>query len=147
MGNKNSFYFRPRHFLSAIVVFYILTRVIAGIHVTHEPISETKASTLTELTEVNLQKEGIRLIFFYRNDSGLCGKMRYNIEQLAGKIPDDVGIYAMDIEEHPEYYYKYNVSGVPNIVIFKGDKEIKRVMGVVSTANLERIVKKITTPT
>lgn len=107
------------------------------------PVSETEALVLTELDEIIFDEEGVSLIFFYRKDSELCGKMRYNIEQLAEKTPDNIHLYAMDIEKYPEYFYKYNVSGVPNILIFNGDKEIKRVMGIVSTDNLEKIVKQI----
>lgn len=143
MSNKHSFYFRPWHFLLAITIFFILTGIIAEKKVNDIPLSEKGNSILTELDEIDLDKEGITFLFFYRKDSELCRKMRYNIEQLDTENLHGINFYAMDIEENTEYYYKYNISGIPNLLIFKGDTETKRVMGIVSANNLEKIVNKI----
>ena len=107
------------------------------------PLSEKTNSILTEVDEIDLDKEGMTFLFFYRKDSELCQKMRYNIEQLDAENLYGINFYAMDIEENPEYYYKYNISGIPNLLIFNGDVEAKRVMGVVSINNLGKIVNKI----
>lgn len=143
MSNKHFFYFKPQHFVLATVIFCILTGIIAGKKVNNIPLAEKESSILTEVDEVNLDKEGITFLFFYRKDSELCRKMRYNIEQLDAENLHGIHFYAMDIEENTEYYYKYNISGIPNLLIFNGDAETKRVMGIVSTNNLERIVNKI----
>ncbi|SCD21151.1 TRX family [Proteiniphilum saccharofermentans] len=143
MDNNHSFYFRPWHFLLAIVIFVVLTGIVAQKKVKDIPLSEKDNSILTELHEINLDKKGITFLFFYRKDSELCQKMRYNIEQLDAENLHGIHFYAMDIEENAEYYYKYNISGIPNLLIFNGDIEIKRVMGVVSTNNLEKIVNRI----
>lgn len=144
MSYKN-FRFRPWHFIGAILLFYALTGVISEIKMRQMPVSETKKPFLTEVDEIIFDEEdGIRFIFFYRKDSEVCRKMRYNIEQLAEKVPDHIHMYAVDIERYP-HIDKYNVSGIPNILIFKGDKEIKRIMGVVSPKNLEKIMKQIET--
>lgn len=143
MDNNHSFYFRPWHFLLAIVIFVVLTGIVAQKKVKDIPLSEKDNSILTELHEINLDKKGITFLFFYRKDSELCQKMRYNIEQLDAENLYGINFYAMDIEENPEYYYKYNISGIPNLLIFNGDVEAKRVMGVVSINNLGKIVNKI----
>ncbi|SFS84170.1 Thioredoxin [Porphyromonadaceae bacterium NLAE-zl-C104] len=143
MDNNHSFYFRPWHFLLAIVIFVVLTGIVAQKKVKDIPLSEKDNSILTELHEINLDKKGITFLFFYRKDSELCQKMRYNIEQLDAENLYGINFYAMDIEENPEYYYKYNISGIPNLLIFNGDVEAKRVMGVVSVNNLGKIVNKI----
>lgn len=143
MDNNHSFYFRPWHFILAIVIFFVLTGVIAEKKVNHIPLLEEGNSILTELHEVNLDKESINFLFFYRKDSELCRKMRYNIEQLDAESLHGINFYAMDIEENSEYYYKYNISGIPNLLILNGDVETKRVMGIVSTDNLEKIVNRV----
>ena len=142
-SNGHSFYFKPWHFLLAIVIFFVLTGVIAEKKVNLIPLSENTNSILTEVDEISLDKEGITFLFFYRKDSELCQKMRYNIEQLDAENLQGIHFYAMDIEGHAEYYYEYNVSGIPNLLIFNGDVETKRVMGVVSAGNLEKIVNKM----
>ncbi|MDY9917708.1 MAG: thioredoxin family protein [Proteiniphilum sp.] len=143
MSNSHSFYFKPWYFVLAIAVFCILTEIIAGKKMDNIPLSEKTNSILTEVDEIDLDKEGMTFLFFYRKDSELCQKMRYNIEQLDAENLYGINFYAMDIEENPEYYYKYNISGIPNLLIFNGDVEAKRVMGVVSINNLGKIVNKI----
>lgn len=140
MDNQQTFYLKPWHFLSAILLFTLLMGILTGKDVRNIPLLMEEDSLLTELNEIDFEKEGTTFLYFYRKDSQLCQKMRYNIEQLDAKNLQGVHFYAMDIEENIEYFYKYNISGIPNLLIFNGDTEAKRVMGIVSTGNLEKIV-------
>lgn len=142
MGNQQTFYLKPWHFLSAILLFTLVMGVLTGKNVRNIPLLVEGDSLLTELNEIDFDKEGTTFLYFYRKDSQLCQKMRYNIEQLDAKNLQGVNFYAMDIEENIEYFYKYNISGIPNLLIFNGNTEAKRVMGIVSTGNLEKIVER-----
>ena len=142
MGNQQTFYLKPWHFLSAILLFTLLMGILTGKDVRNIPLLMEEDSLLTELNEIDFDKEGTTFLYFYRKDSQLCQKMRYNIEQLDAKNLQGVHFYAMDIEENMDYFYKYNISGIPNLLIFNGDTEAKRVMGIVSTGNLEKIVER-----
>ena len=142
MGNQQTFYLKPWHFLSAILLFTLVMGVLTGKNVRNIPLLVEGDSLLTELNEIDFDKEGTTFLYFYRKDSELCQKMRYNIEQLDAKNLQGVNFYAMDIEENIEYFYKYNISGIPNLLIFNGNTEAKRVMGIVSTGNLEKIVER-----
>jgi len=68
-------------------------------------------------------------------------KMRFNIEQFIENEQGMASFYAIDVSKNPKAFYDHNVSGIPNILVFKGNKEIKRIMGVVSYENLKRIVQ------
>ncbi len=142
MGNQQTFYLKPWHFLSAILLFTLVMGVLTGKNVRNIPLLVEGDSLLTELNEIDFDKEGTTFLYFYRKDSQLCQKMRYNIEQLDAKNLQGVNFYAMDIEENMDYFYKYNISGIPNLLIFNGNTEAKRVMGIVSTGNLEKIVER-----
>ena len=142
MDNQQTFYLKSWHFLSAILLFTLLMGILTGKDVRNIPLLMEEDSLLTELNEIDFDKEGTTFLYFYRKDSELCQKMRYNIEQLDAKNLQGVNFYAMDIEENIEYFYKYNISGIPNLLIFNGNTEAKRVMGIVSTGNLEKIVER-----
>ncbi|WP_294082837.1 thioredoxin family protein [Proteiniphilum sp. UBA5384] len=142
MDNQQTFYLKSWHFLSAILLFTLLMGILTGKDVRNIPLLMEEDSLLTELNEIDFDKEGTTFLYFYRKDSELCQKMRYNIEQLDAKNLQGVHFYAMDIEENMDYFYKYNISGIPNLLIFNGDTEAKRVMGIVSTGNLEKIVER-----
>jgi hypothetical protein len=132
----SSFRFKVWHFLSAIVVFCAVTGIIAGRQLKDVCPPEEANSILTELYADEPEWEGVTMLFFYSKDSDVCRKMRCNIEQLR---LHDVSLYAVDVEENCDYFYKYNVSGVPCLLILDGYIETERVMGVVSTANLKKI--------
>jgi len=128
------------HFVVATVLFYILTMVISEARVKQMPLASAKTN-LIELDEIKFEDDDIRFIFFHDNNSQLCGKMRFNIEQFIENEQEEIPFYAIDVNKNPKAFYDHNVSGIPNILVFKGDKEIKRIMGVISYKNLKRIAQ------
>lgn len=144
MKDKKIFKFYPKHFIVAIGVLFVLTIITAEKRWNQIPMSDTDDPLLIELNESKPEKEGTTFLFFYRKDSDLCRKMRFNIEQMDMDKTQGINFYAVDADEFTEYYYKYNVSGIPNIIIVHGEKEIKRIMGIVSTDNLKKIVNRYT---
>lgn len=143
MNDNHTIQLKPWLFLSAILLFALITGHITEKKVNETPLADKTNSILTEIDKIELDNDGITFIFFYRDSSELCQKMRYNIEQLNPENLQGIHFYAMNVEEQYEYYYKYNISGIPNLLIFNGDVEQKRVMGVVSTDNLNKIAKRI----
>ncbi len=107
------------------------------------PLASGKTN-LVELDEIKFENDDIRFVFFYDRNSQLCGKMRFNIEKLIENDQELINFYAIDINKNPNAFFEHNVSGIPNILVFKGDKEIKRIMGVVPYDNLRRIVRTLT---
>lgn len=143
MKGNHFFYIRPWHFLLGIVVFCALTGTIFGKDARDIPLMERGNILLTELQDIDPGSSGITCVFFYREDSELCRRMRYNIERLDVETLHGIAFYAINVEENPECFYRYNVSGIPNLLIFNGDVEEKRVMGVVPTRNLEKIINRV----
>lgn len=130
------------HFVIAILLFYALTVVVADRKLERAPwpTGETRLSPYDGETS---ESEELYFLFFYDNDSELSQKMRANVENLLEEGLAPGLFYAVDVREHPQLYYDHNVSGVPNILVFKEDKEVKRIMGFVSCENLSKIVKRV----
>ncbi|MFA7583449.1 MAG: thioredoxin family protein [Proteiniphilum sp.] len=144
MKAKRIFKFYPRHFIVAIGVLFVLTIMKAENESNHISLSDTDDFVLRELNEFTPDKAEITFLFFYHKDSELCRKMRYNIEQLNRENIQGINFYAVDSDQFADYYYKYNVSGIPNIIVLKKEREIKRIMGIVSTDNLKKIIDRHT---
>lgn len=136
------FKLEPWHFIMAIVIFYILTVVVADIKLAQMPLASVNTH-LIELEEIALNNEELNFVFFHDSSSELCEKMRFNIEKLIESDQEPLCFYAIDVSKNPGPFYEHNVSGIPNILIFKGNKEIKRIMGVVSYENLTSIVQRM----
>ncbi|MDR0422270.1 MAG: thioredoxin family protein [Proteiniphilum sp.] len=144
MDSKRPFSFRPWHFLTAILLFVTLTGIIAEKNTGNIPPPDENASTLTELhAEDDPARDGITMLFFYRRDSDACAAMRRNIERMDAATLRGIRLYAAEVEENSEYFYRYNISGVPCLLILDGYIEAKRVMGLVSTDNLRRIADRM----
>lgn len=136
------FKLEPWHFVIAIVIFYILTVVVADIKLKQMPLASVNTH-LIELEEIEFYNEELNFVFFYDGSSELCEKMRFNIEKLIENDQESLYFYAIDVSKNPGPFYEYNVSGIPNILIFRGNLEIKRIMGMVSYENLTSIVQRM----
>lgn len=133
---------QPWHFVVAIVFFYFTTLFISEVKLKEMPEATVKKSFPSFTGEFS--ENEYSFIFFYNDDSDLCNKMRYNVEQFAAKNgKEEIAFFEVNVNELPEYYYRYNISGVPNLLIFKNDKELTRIMGIVPESNLEKIHQKI----
>lgn len=139
MKKKNKYYFqlRPWHFIIALAAFFLLTIIVSEIQLRKIPGKEHSETSL-EPHEAFLDDK-IRFVFFYDENSDLCKKQRQNIELLAMESDDEIGFYEINLNENPHYSYEYNISGVPNILVFKGEEELFRIMGMVSFSNLQLI--------
>jgi len=130
------------HFVTAILLFYVLTAVVADRKLERAPWP-TGESRLSPYDGEAVESKKLYFLFFYDDDSELSQKMKANVENLLEEGLAPGPFYAVDVREHPRLYYDHNVSGVPNILMFKEDKEGKRIMGFVSSDNLSKIVKRV----
>lgn len=98
---------------------------------------------LTDRATIDSISEDISFVLFYNNSSNICQKMEYNVNQLAQKEKQGIKFYKINVDKHPREALKYNISGVPNILILKNNQEVDRIMGIASVSNLEMIYNRI----
>lgn len=135
MDNKFSvFYFKAWHFALLIILFFVLTCIISENKVQKMPTLE-KANNLAEWPD-SISNEGVHFVLFYERNSDACKKVRYNLNLLAEQTSTNVTFLEIDIDNYPEYCEKYNISGIPNVLIFKNCTECGRIMGIVSLENM-----------
>lgn len=100
-------------------------------------IPEVKDTFLAD----SLKKEPLCFLLFYINDSDICTEMKSNLEDFR-RNTNNIRIYKINVDRYPNLIDKYNISGVPTIVIFRNGIEDKRIMGIVPYSNLEMIYKR-----
>ena len=86
---------------------------------------------------------GTSCVLFYSDESDLCKKMESNLGSLKNETKNKAKFYKLNIEKYPGEYGEYDISGVPSVLIYKDGREVKRVLGVVPSSNLNMIINRV----
>jgi len=124
----------------------VSTNIAGNIRLTNMPgnIDETCCTEIDDKTFSEVVSSGISFVLLYKEDSGLCNRLEYNINEFS-KIKNNrqIQFYKLDIEKYPIQYNKYNISGTPTILIYKNGMELDRIMGIIPVSNLEMIYNRV----
>lgn len=136
------FQLKEIHFVFLIIAFTGILLLVGNFKrkeykLIEDNIPEVKDTFLAD----SLKEEHLCFLLFYINDSDICNEMKRNLEYLR-RSTNNIPIYKIDVDKYPELIDKYNISGVPNIVIFRDGIEDKRIMGIVPYSNLEMIYER-----
>ena len=82
-------------------------------------------------------KEGNVLIDFWASWCGPCLMMSPIIDELSEKFKGKIKFGKVNIEGNHELAEKFNVSSIPNFVLFKDGEVIKQFVGGMSAEELE----------
>ena len=83
--------------------------------------------TNKEFNEI-ISSENITLIDFYADWCGPCKALSPIIDEIANEATN-VTVGKVNVDTERDLALKYNVRSIPTMVIFKGGKEIERMVG------------------
>ena len=95
---------------------------------------------MLQLNEANFHEnikntQGVVLVDFYADWCGPCRMLAQVLEEL-----ESVTIYKIDTEESKNIAAEFKVSALPSVVFFKDGKEVKRLIGLRSARDLQRVI-------
>ena len=88
-----------------------------------------------------LQAEGPVLVDFWAEWCGPCKTLSPVVDELATEMGDKLKVVKINIEDAPEAPTKYNVRGVPTLMIFKGGEVVAERVGGLPKAQLTEWVE------
>ena len=97
----------------------------------------TSETTDNDFTIVVLQSDKAVLVDFWAECCGPCKAIGPALEEIAGEKQDMLSIVKLNIDENPLTPQKYNVRGIPTLLIFKNGEVIAEKMGALPKSQLE----------
>jgi len=94
---------------------------------------------VTELTSNNFEdfiKEGIALVDFFSDSCPPCLMMAPIFKEVSEKFKGKVKFGKLNTEDNQELAQKFNVSTIPNFVLFKDGKVVDNFVGGMSEEEL-----------
>jgi thioredoxin 1 len=80
------------------------------------------------------------LVDFYADWCGPCKMMNPILKELKKKMGDQINIIKVDAEKNADAAIKYNVRGVPTLILFKNGQILWQQSGVVQAHQLQSII-------
>ena len=84
-----------------------------------------------------LNAQGPVLVDFWAEWCGPCKAIGPALEEIAGEKKDSLSIVKLNIDENPLTPQKYNVRGIPTLLIFKNGEVVAEKVGALPKSQLE----------
>ncbi len=109
---------------AALIVVGLLTSVNLNAQT-----SESKIKTLTESDFTAGTKSGVVLVDFYADWCRPCKMMKPVLEEVAGEYQSKITVASVNTDNNKNLSAKFNISGIPCMIVMKDGKEVKRIIG------------------
>ncbi|MGB5419946.1 thioredoxin [Algibacter sp.] len=88
-----------------------------------------------------LQSETLVLIDFFADWCGPCKMLAPILKDVKKELEDDIKIIKIDVDKNQPLAAKYQVRGVPTMMLFKNGKQVWRQSGVLQKNDIINIIK------
>jgi len=99
--------------------------------------TETKKRSFNEI----INDETPVLVDFYADWCAPCKMMTPILKQLKSEMGDKLNIIKIDTERNPDVAIKYQVRGIPNLILFRKGQLLWQQAGVVQMPQLQQIIE------
>ena len=87
-----------------------------------------------------LQSKEPILIDFWAPWCGPCLAMSPAVEAAAQKLAGEAKVYKVNVDDNPSVSPRFNIRGIPTLVLFKDGRETNRLVGLSTKEQIEALV-------
>lgn len=105
-------------------------------------------SAVLTLNSGNFETEVLKaakpvLVDFWAAWCGPCKMLGPIVDAVAEENTDKIVVGKVNVDENRELAIQYGIRGVPTLIFFKDGQEVKRVVGVQSKAQLQKLIDEV----
>ena len=103
---------------------------------------------VNDLADADFEKEVLKssvpvLVDFWAPWCGPCKSIAPVIEQLAQEYEGKLKVVKINVDQNKEAAMRYNVRGIPNLILFKNGDSVEQMVGAVAKQELVTAIDKV----
>src|SRR5262245_38458757 len=91
--------------------------------------------------ELVLQSDKLVLVDFWAPWCGPCRAMGPAVDAVAKKFSAEATVVKLNVDENPAVSPRYNIHGIPTLILFKEGKESGRLVGLRSESEIGALIR------
>jgi thioredoxin 1 len=103
----------------------------------------TKELTDQSFQELVASSDKLVLVDFWAPWCGPCKQLTPIIDSLAEEMKDKVTVAKINIDDHPDAAARYNVRGIPTLILFKNGKVADTKVGALPKSALAQWIESV----
>ena len=82
------------------------------------------------------------LVDFWAEWCGPCKRLGPTVDAIATEYAGKVTVGKLNVDENPNVSFKFQIRGIPTILIFKGGQVVESVVGLAQKEDLKKVIDK-----
>ena len=98
--------------------------------------------TDSNFDETVLKSGGPVLVDFWAEWCGPCKRLAPTVASLATDYAGKVTVGKLNVDDNPTTAFKFQIRGIPALLLFKGGEVVESVVGLAPKEDLKRVIEK-----